>query len=245
MFGKNHKKVSKDWKNRRRRGGPRPTTGWTPYSRAVTLLSVNTSAQGTSNLAGEGGRNAEDIRGLVRKARAGEEGAFGELVKTFHQRVYGLAYSLVNNEDDARDLAQQTWVKVWHKLGSFKEDAGFFTWVYRVASNTCLDFLRGKTRRKEDALPEGMEPVADARVERAPSEVSRPDREMERAEIKAIFEKSLAELSPEHRLALTLREVDGLSYDEIAKVMGCRKGTVMSRIFYARQKMQEKLRELQ
>lgn len=190
------------------------------------------------------GREAEDIRRLVRAARSGDEEAFGELVKTFHQRVYGVAYGLVNNEDDAKDLAQQTWVKVWNKLGSFKEDAGFFTWVYRITSNTCMDFLRSKARRREEALPDTLEPVPDPRVERAPSEVSRPDRETQRAEIRAVFEEALAELSPEHRLALTLREVDGLSYEEIAKVMGCRKGTVMSRIYYARQRMQEKLGEL-
>ena len=163
---------------------------------------------------------------------------------TYHQQVYNVAYGVVNNADDAKELAQQTWVKAWTKLGSFKEDAGFFTWVYRIAYNASLDFLRRKGRQREEALPEGVEPVGDARFERAPSETTRPDRELERAEIQALFDDSLRELSPEHRLALTLREVDGLSYEEIAKVMRCRKGTVMSRIFYARQKIQEKMRGL-
>lgn len=205
---------------------------------------MNTGPQSASNLVGKDGPSAEEIRRLVRRARAGDEEAFGELVKTYHQRVYGVAYGIVGNEADAKEIAQQTWVKVWNKLHGFKEDSEFFTWVYRVASNTCMDFLRSRARRREEALADGLEPVPDPGLERAPSEVSRPDREAERAEIRAVFEKALGTLSPEHRLALTLREVDGLSYEEIARAMGCRKGTVMSRIFYARQKMQERLKEL-
>jgi RNA polymerase sigma-70 factor, ECF subfamily len=184
------------------------------------------------------------VRRRVNEARAGDEEAFGELVKTYHQQVYNVVYGLVNNADDAGELAQQSWVKAWSKLSSFKADSSFFTWIYRIASNTALDFLRRKGRRREEELVDGIEPVSDARFERAPSEVTRPDRELEHAEIRATFEAALAELTAEHRLALTLREVEGLSYDEIAKVMNCRKGTVMSRIFYARQKIQEQMRGL-
>lgn len=181
---------------------------------------------------------------LVEKARRGDEEAFGELVKMYHQQVYGLAYGIVGNADDAKEIAQQAWIKAWSKLSSFKANAGFFTWLYRIASNTSLDFLRRKARHREEAIPEGMDVPDTAGYERAPSENPRPDREAERAEIRDLFGKALKTLSPEHRLALTLREVEGLSYDEIAEVMGCRRGTVMSRLFYARQKVQDSLREL-
>jgi RNA polymerase sigma-70 factor, ECF subfamily len=184
------------------------------------------------------------VRRWVKQARDGDEEAFGELVKTYHQQVYNVVYGLVSHADDAKELAQQSWVKAWSKLGSFKQDSGFFTWVYRIASNTAFDFLRRKGRRGEEELVDGVEPVSDARFERAPSEVTRPDREIEYAEIRAVFQAALGEISPEHRLALTLREVEGLSYEEIARVMDCRKGTVMSRIFYARQKIQEKMKGL-
>lgn len=187
---------------------------------------------------------ADSVDRLVNKARGGDEEAFGELVKMYHQRVYNLAYGMVNNAEDAAELVQQTWVKVWSKLGSFKEDAKFFTWVYRVASNTGLDFLRHKSRLREDVLLDGVEPAVDPDLDRAASQNSRPDREMAQSEIREVFEKSIESLSPDHRMALILREVDGLSYEEIAKVTGCRKGTVMSRIFYARKKMQEKLGDL-
>ena len=187
---------------------------------------------------------ADSVDRLVNKARGGDEEAFGELVKMYHQRVYNLAYGMVNNAEDAAELVQQTWVKVWNKLGSFKEDAKFFTWVYRVASNTGLDFLRHKSRLREDVLLDGVEPAVNPDLDRAASQNPRPDRELAQAEIREVFEKSLDSLSPDHRMALILREVDGLSYEEIAKILGCRKGTVMSRIFYARKKMQEKLGEL-
>lgn len=198
----------------------------------------------TSNPVSEDAPDKETIRRLVQRARSGDEESFGELVKTYHQRLYSLAYGLAGNPDDAREIVQQTWIKAWQKLGSFKEDSEFFTWVYRVASNTGLDYLRRRARRREDELPPGGEWPADARMAQAASQSPRPDREAERAELMAVFEETLDELSPEHRLAITLREVDGLSYEEIADVMKCRKGTVMSRIFYARRRLQERLREL-
>lgn len=205
---------------------------------------MNRALAGSSNPTDNRETEAVEVNRLVEKARGGDEEAFGELVKMYHQRVYNLAYGMVNNAEDAAELAQQTWVKVWNKLGSFKEDAKFFTWVYRVASNTGLDFLRHKARLREDALVDGVEPAVNPDLDRAASQNPRPDREMAQSEIRAVFEESLESLSPDHRTALILREVDGLSYEEIARIMRCRKGTVMSRIFYARKKMQEKLGEL-
>ena len=188
--------------------------------------------------------NPRQIREFVRRARGGDEEAFGELVKIYHQRIYGLAFGMVNNVEDAKEIAQQVWIKVWKKLGGFKEDARFFTWVYRVTSNASLDFLRRRSRRKEDPLPDGVESFGDLQPERAASTVSRPDRQAQHDEVRAAFDEAVAELSPEHRMTITLREVEGMSYDQIAKVMKCRKGTVMSRVFYARRKLQERLRGL-
>lgn len=184
------------------------------------------------------------MRRLVQKARRGDEDAFGELVKTYHQRVFGVVYGMLNNAEDAQEVTQQAWIKAWNKLESFKADAGFFTWMYRIATNTCLDFLRKRARTREEAMPDRFELPADAQLESAPSLASRPDREAQQDEIREAFEAALEELSPEHRMAITLREVEGLSYAEIAKAMGCSKGTVMSRIFYARRKLQERLKGL-
>lgn len=184
------------------------------------------------------------VRRCVELAKGGDEDAFGELVKMYYQRIYGLLYGIVGNADDAKEIAQQAWVKAWSKLHTFKQDAEFFTWVYRIASNAGLDFLRHRARRREQSFPEGGDGFGNAQPDLAASERVRPDREAERAEIGRLFHEALEELTPEHRMVLTLREVDGLPYDEIARVMGCRKGTVMSRLFYARQKIQERLEGL-
>ena len=179
----------------------------------------------------------------VKKAQSGNEEAFGELVKMYHQRIYNLVYGMVNNADDAKELSQQAWIKAWNKIGSFRADSQFFTWIYRIASNQCLDFFRSRGRRRE-VLWNDRKPEEDDRgIDEIARDSSQPDREVLNAESRDLFFRALETLTPEHKLALTLREVDGLSYEEIAEVMKCRKGTVMSRIFYARKTLAEKMRD--
>lgn len=185
-----------------------------------------------------------DVPRLVREARDGDEAAFGELMQAYHQRVYGVLIGMVRNADDARDLSQTAWIKVWNKLDTFKGDADFYTWLYRVTTYVGLDFIRKRNRKREVDLLDEMQPDRDADSRVAPSVQSRPDHAAEKGEIRDVFDAALATLSPEHQTTLMLREVEGLSYDEIAKVMKCRRGTVMSRIFYARKSMQEKLKGL-
>ena len=188
--------------------------------------------------------DAQEIHQLVRQAQKGNEEAFGTLVQLYHERVYGVVYRFVNNAEEAKDLSQQTWIKVWKKLNTFEGKAAFFTWVYRVASFVSLDYVRKRKRRRETSIPEGWEPEADVGAESAESRQSRPDRALEHAEVGLRFDAALEGLTPEHRMALTLREVEGLSYEDIAKVMNCRKGTVMSRIYYARRNVQEQMMDL-
>jgi len=185
-----------------------------------------------------------DVPGLVQKAQGGDEAAFGELMQAYHQRVYGVLVGMVRNADDARDLSQLAWIKVWNKLHTFKGDADFYTWLYRVTTYVGLDFIRKRNRKREVDLLDEMQPDRSADSNVAPSVMSRPDHAAQKGEIRDVFDAALETLSPEHRTTLLLREVEGLSYDEIAKVMKCRRGTVMSRIFYARKSMQEKLKEL-
>ncbi|OGV47273.1 MAG: hypothetical protein A2X46_18195 [Lentisphaerae bacterium GWF2_57_35] len=182
--------------------------------------------------------------GLARQAQTGDEHAFGELVKMYHARLYGVVFNVVRNPEDARELAQITWVKAWNKIGTFKADAGFFTWLYRIATNTSLDFLRSKGRRHEESLSARRDDGPEADIELPADESWRPDRSVEQSEVQKAFEAALDKLTPEHRMALTLREVEGLSYREIAVAMKCRVGTVMSRIFYARKLIQEEMRGL-
>lgn len=181
---------------------------------------------------------------LVQQAQAGDEEAFGQLVRHYHERVYHVAYRFVRNVDEANDLAQQAWIKAWKRLSSFRGQSGFFTWMYRVVSSVCLDHLRKKKRRSEQELLDGVEYDRVVGAELAASSRSRPDRELERSEIRQRFFDELEKLSSEHRMALVMREVDGLSYEEIARAMKCRKGTVMSRIYYARKNLQSRMEDL-
>lgn len=193
----------------------------------------------------ESPREQADIAGLIKRARGGDDEAFGELVKMYHERIYRAIYAVVMHPEDAREVAQQTWVKAWRRLNRFRERSGFYTWVYRIAINTALDWIRARARRPEDPMPDsGSEALAVALAEHAPSETPQPDREVQRAEFRELFQRALKQLSPEHRTALTLREVEGLSYERIASLTGCRVGTVMSRIFYARRQLQHILKDL-
>lgn len=189
-------------------------------------------------------RDVPDVAGWVRRAQQGDQQAFGDLMQFYHQRVFGVLFGMVRNADDAKDLSQQAWVKAWNKLDTYKGDAEFYTWMYRLVTFVGLDYLRKRKRRKEVELLDGIEPVQDVDAPVAPSRASRPDEAAHQADIQRVFDRALESLSPEHRAALLLREVENLSYDEIAKVLKCRKGTVMSRIFYARKKIQEDLGDL-
>lgn len=182
---------------------------------------------------------------LVRRARKGEQEAFGQLVNMYHERIYHAIYAVVGHAEDAREIEQQTWVKAWKQLPYFRESSTFYTWVYRIAVNGALDWIRRRARHPEDPLPDGgAEALAMSLAEHPPSLSCRPDREAQQAEFRALFQQALEKLSPEHRMAIVLREVEGLSYEEIAQVMKCRVGTVMSRIFYARRQLQTLLKDV-
>jgi len=205
---------------------------------------VNKESSETSKSEQEGELDKDQVLALVARARNGDQEAFVELVMAYQQRVYSVIVQVVNNTEDAKELTQQTWLKAWNKLDTFKGTSGFFTWVYRIAHFTALDLLRKRARRKEDELIDGYEAPREPAANLAASSNPRPDALLERAEVREAFEAALEDLSSEHRTALVLRVVEGLSYEEIAKTMKCRKGTVMSRIYYARKNVQERLREI-
>lgn len=183
-----------------------------------------------------------DLQPLIARAKAGDENAFGDVVKAHYPKVYGVIYRMVQNAEDAKELTQIAWVKAWQRLASFEGNSKFSTWMYRLAVNTAMDFLRSRARRGETVYLDEITDADEASRESLHSAQAAPEDEMHRDEIRKAFHEALGALTPEHRQALMLREVDGLSYKEIADVMKCRMGTVMSRIFYARKQIQEKLR---
>jgi len=191
----------------------------------------------------EAPKEAGDDRALVRAAQRGDEQAFRKLVERYQRRVVQLALGMTKDPDEAMDIAQETFVKVHRYLPSFKGDSSFYTWTYRIAMNLCLDAQRRRGRLERVDLEQGDEAEIEAAMDPPSSALSGPQRQTLNAELRDKIEDALAGLSENHRAILLLREIEGLSYEELAKVLGIRKGTVMSRLFHARLKMQNKLRE--
>jgi RNA polymerase sigma-70 factor (ECF subfamily) len=175
---------------------------------------------------------------LVELAAAGRQEAFRELFERYRERVYRIAYGWCFETQTALDLVQDVFVKVYRSLGRFRKEASFWTWLCRITINRCLDFVRKKERTKEMAV-EDVEDFA-----RNGTEAFRgPAQELELAELKGALVGAIDDLSPEARSAFILRFFDDLSYKEIAEALECSVGTVMSRLFYARQKLKELLKE--
>ena len=180
---------------------------------------------------------------LVRRAQAGDARAFDSLVTRYRGKVYGMCYHLVQNEQDAWDLAQDAFIKAWRALASFKGDSSFYTWIYRIAHNAGYDWLRKKRIQGEGEFDDEIGKPIAAGAEAVPKGDRRPDEVLKNRELGDRIKDAIAQLSPDHRTAILLRDVEGLSYEEIAEVMGISLGTVMSRLFYARKKLQELLKD--
>ena len=188
------------------------------------------------------GEDSPDDNSLVRNARRGDAQAFRALVERYQRRVYQLALGMVKDADEAMDITQETFVRVHRYLPSFKGESSFFTWTYRIATNLCLDAARRRGRSERVEMDESDAEI-EAHMDPPSAALAGPQRAALNAELKAKIDDALASLSENHRAILLLREVEGLSYEELAQALGIRKGTVMSRLFHARLKMQRKLRE--
>ncbi|HVV72260.1 MAG TPA: sigma-70 family RNA polymerase sigma factor [Verrucomicrobiae bacterium] len=186
--------------------------------------------------------SAED-KALVRAAQEGDMNAFEELVARHRDKIYARAYSMMRNEEEAIDLSQEAWVKGWQRLSQFQGDSSFGTWMTRIVINLCLDQLRKQKRHRTESMEELNEDSGG--VERQmPAITVNPTAGIERAELRQRIDRALGQLSYEHRTVLVLHEFEELEYKEIAKVMECSIGTVMSRLFYARRKMAVLLSDL-
>lgn len=170
---------------------------------------------------------------LVHSAQKGDTSAFGQLVEAHQSKIYSLCYRMTGNAEDAADLTQEVFLSAWRSLGSFQSQAAFSTWLYRLTSNACIDFLRKEKRRSALSLTTEGEEEEGRELEVADQRFS-PERELEKKEARRAVREGLAALSPEHRQVLVLREMEGLSYQEIGQLLDLEEGTVKSRIARAR-----------
>jgi RNA polymerase sigma-70 factor (ECF subfamily) len=175
---------------------------------------------------------------LVQRAQDGDIVAYDVLVQRYQERVYATIYHMTANHEDAGDLTQETFIKGYQALKSFKGDSSFYTWVYRIAVNKTINFLKQRKNRTHLSLND-----LDLNAEHDPDFISlvsdkTPRRDANLTELQEKLNAAMLKLSPAHRLAVTLHDVQGLPHEEIAKIMDCNIGTVRSRLFYARQQLQ-------
>jgi RNA polymerase sigma-70 factor (ECF subfamily) len=183
---------------------------------------------------------------LVKQCQTGQTEAFDELVTRYRTRVFAMIYNMVHNEQDAWDLAQESFVKAWKSIKRFRRQSSFYTWIYRIVMNVTIDWLRKKqikgagTEFDDSIQLKEVDPASRTLPKADPL----PHERMQRSEIRKKIDTAIAQLSPEHRAVILMKEIEDMQYHEIAETLGCSIGTVMSRLFYARKRLQHLLRDV-
>ncbi len=213
-----------------------------PASRQAdrSALDVNSATRRASNRVVRAAE-AEEDRALIKKAQDGDRAAFRALVERHQRRAFAIAIGLVRDEQDAREIVQEAFLRVFRGLDSFHGGSSFFTWLYRIVTNLSIDLMRKPSRKEAE-----LDPSREIKDEQDIPFLSRidgadPHDAMRRTEIASTIQVALDALPPYHRGVILMREVEGMSYEEMAEAMGVSKGTIMSRLFHARQKLQRAL----
>jgi RNA polymerase sigma-70 factor (ECF subfamily) len=184
---------------------------------------------------------------LVRLAGSGDKEAFRELVERYQRRVLAVVMGMLHDREAALEVTQETFIKAFRSIGRFKGDASFYTWIYRIAVNLAIDHQRREWRRPigESTRNTGSDGQSEDLLDRIGDDDPRADpfEATKDGELRARVLEAIEELTPDHKAVILLRELEGLSYEEISRVMQCSKGTVMSRLHYARKKLQARLKE--
>ena len=188
------------------------------------------------------GDDPEEAR-LVVRAQSGDTVAFDKLITRYREKIYMHSFHIIRNEEDALDLTQETFIRAWKSLSRFDAKATLSNWLHRIATNAAIDLCRRRRIRPQEQFESGSMKI-DPASRTTPARPEMPGASIDRTEIKRRVEEAFSELSPEHRAVIVLKEIEDLSYQEIARQLDCSLGTVMSRLFYARKKLQTLLRDL-
>lgn len=192
---------------------------------------------------GSVGGNRVTDKQLVKLAKKGDQRAFEMLVVKYQQRIFALISRYVRNADDVQDVAQEAFIKAWRALPRFRGDSAFYTWLYRIAVNTAKNWLVAQGRRPPGSdldASEAEQYIGSAGLQ----DIGTPESLLLSEELKAVIDEAIENLPGELKTAITLREFEGLSYEDIAAIMECPVGTVRSRIFRARESIDEAIRPL-
>jgi len=189
--------------------------------------------------------NSIEENALIAAATNGDKAAFGKIVTMYEKLVYNTIKLKVTNADDAMDLSQEVFIKLWKSIGKYRGDCRFSTWLYKIATNASLDFLRKSTHEQTDPMPFVVDDDGDEKQIELPDDTvaASPERSVETSETVQAVRRAIASLSSEQREVIILRDIEGYSYEEIAEMLGLGIGTVKSRINRARANLKELLAE--
>ena len=182
--------------------------------------------------------------GILHRAQSGDERAFESLMRAHYESTFRMACSILRDEHEARDVCQEVWVTVWRRLGGFRGEAKFSTWLHPIVVRRAIDRLRTRQRWYRRFLPLGGGEEESASAVAEPAAPESPPEEAERNERRRVFERAVTNLSPKLRVVLALREIEELSYEDMASTLHLRVGTVMSRLFNARRQLARQLEKL-
>ena len=208
---------------------------------------MNISRAVEGNLTASGAFQAQqEVDGdmaIVERVQAGDVRAFDQLVRKYRKQLFSVAYNLTSNREDAYDLTQEAFVKAFRSINSFKGNSAFFTWLYRIAINSTLNFLKRNRFRNFFSFENIQENATSQEIVRALVARSKTEKIVLLNELQEKLNEALQKLSHRHKTVLVLFEIEGLSHQEISEIVGCSIGTVRSRLHYAKQQMQAYLRE--
>jgi len=185
----------------------------------------------------------DDEHILLKKSQEGDIHAFEQLIESYQKRVFNIAYRIIGSYDDANELAQEVFIKVYRSLSQFKGRSSFSTWIYSITKNVCYDELRKRKNKKVVYIDEDIKYDNNEIQRQVEDGRPQPDEIAEKNEIKRIVHEAIMELSYEHREAIVLRDIQGFSYEEISKLLKCPEGTVKSRINRARRSLKNILKK--
>ncbi|NDV61345.1 sigma-70 family RNA polymerase sigma factor [Puniceicoccales bacterium CK1056] len=202
--------------------------------------SVDGSLPVEADSAPESAANADQL--LVSRVQEGDVAAFDVLVRKYRERLYGIIYNLTSNREDAADLTQEAFIKAFSSINRFKGKSAFFTWLYRIGVNTALSHLKRNRFRRFFSLETIQEEGSHAQVLETLAAKHKSEKGALLSELQEKLNEAMQKLSPKHRTVVVLFEIEGLSHQEIADVVGCSVGTVRSRLHYAKQQLQADLK---
>ena len=190
----------------------------------------------------QAGTTVDQDRILVERVQSGDVAAFDELVRKYRERLYGVIYNMTSNREDAADLTQESFIKAFSSINRFQGKSAFFTWLYRIGVNTALSHLKRNRFRRFFSLEHIQEEGSNAQILETLAAKHKSEKGALLSELQEKLNDALQKLSPKHRTVVVLFEIEDLSHQEIAEIVGCSVGTVRSRLHYAKQQLQAELK---